>query len=143
MKRWGLFALRVTTGWLLVLWGLDKLVNVEHGVQVADSFYLGIGNQALIQNVLGVLEIVLGLLVVVGLWRKATYPVAFLVLAITAAAVWKSVLDPWGWFLEGANVLFYPSVIIAAGAAVLWGTRDDDELSLDYRRAKPDDDPPW
>ena len=143
MKRWGLFALRVTTGWLLVLWGLDKLVNVEHGVRVADSFYLGIGNQALIQNVLGVLEIVLGLLVVVGLWRKVTYPVAFLVLTITAAAVWKSVLDPWGWFLEGANVLFYPSVIIAAGAAVLWGTRDDDELSLDHGRAKPDDDPPW
>lgn len=143
MKRWGLFALRATIGWLLVLWGLDKLVNVEHGVRVADAFYLGIGNQALIQNVLGVLEIVLGLLVVVGLWRKLTYPVTFVVLAVTAVAVWKSVLDPWGWFLEGANVLFYPSVIIAAGAAVLWGTRDEDELTLDHRRTKADDDPPW
>lgn len=135
MKRWGLFALRVTTGWLLVLWGLDKLVNVEHGVRVADSFYLGVGSQALVQNILGVAEAILGALVVVGLWRKRTYPVAFVVLAITALAVWKSVVDPWGWFLEGAQVLFYPSVIIAAGAAVLWGTQDEDTLTLDHKLA--------
>ena len=36
MKRWGLFLLRVTTGWLLVMWGLDKLFNVEHGQAVAE-----------------------------------------------------------------------------------------------------------
>lgn len=131
MKRWGLFALRVATGWLLVIWGLDKLVNVEHGVRVADAFYLGIGSQVTFLHVLGVLEILLGALVVVGLWRKLTYPVAFVVLAVTAVAVWKSVLDPWGWWLEGANALFYPSVIIAAGAAVLWGTQAEDELTLD------------
>lgn len=131
MKRWGLFALRVATGWLLVIWGLDKLVNVEHGVRVADAFYMGIGSQVTFLHVLGVLEILLGALVVVGLWRKPTYPVAFVVLAVTAVAVWKSVLDPWGWWLEGANALFYPSVIIAAGAAVLWGTQAEDELTLD------------
>lgn len=131
MKRWGLLALRVTTGWLLVIWGLDKLVNVEHGVRVADAFYLGIGSQATILHVLGVLQIFLGLLVVVGLWRKLTYPIAFVVLSITAVAVWKSVLDPWGWWLEGANALFYPSAIIAAAAAVLWGTQAEDDLTLD------------
>ena len=41
MKRWGLFALRVTTGWLLVLWGLDKLLNVEHGGPGCRRFLLG------------------------------------------------------------------------------------------------------
>lgn len=131
MKRWGLFALRVATGWLLVIWGLDKLVNVEHGVRVADTYYLGIGSHVAFLQVLGVLQILLGLLVVVGLWRKLTYPVAFAVLGVTAVAVWESVLDPWGWWLEGANALFYPSVIIAAGAAVLWGTQAEDELTLD------------
>ncbi len=133
MKRWGLFVLRVGTGWLLVLWGLDKIANVEHGVAVADSFYGGIGSSALFLNVFGGLEALLGALVVVGLWRKRTYPLMFLILGVTALAVWKSVLDPWGWFMEGGQVLFYPSIIIAAGAAVLWGTMDEDQMTLDHR----------
>jgi uncharacterized membrane protein YphA (DoxX/SURF4 family) len=116
MKRWGLFLLRVTTGWLLVMWGLDKLFNVEHGQAVAETFYLGIGSQAAVLNVLGVLQIILGALVVLGLWRRRAYPVAFVVLLITALGVWKSIIDPWGWFLDGSQVLFYPSAIIAAGA---------------------------
>ena len=133
MKRWGLLLLRVSTGWLLVMWGLDKFVNVEHGQRVAESFYLGIGSQAVVQNVFGGLEVLLGLLVVFGLWRKRAYPVAFVVLLITALAVWKSILDPWGWVLDGSQVLFYPSVIILAGSMVLWGTMDEDELTLDAR----------
>ena len=131
MKRWGLFLLRVTTGWLLVMWGLDKLFDVEHGQRVAEAFYFGIGTQAAVQNVFGVLEVLLGALVVLGLWRKRVYPVMFAVLAITALGVWKSIIDPWGWFLEGTQVLFYPSAIIAAGALALWGLMDQDEMTLD------------
>ena len=114
-----------------MIWGLDKLVNVEHGVRVAEAFYLGVGSQTMFLRVAGILQIALGLLVVAGLWRKLTYPITFAVLAVTAVAVWKSVLDPWGWWLEGANALFYPSVIIVAGAAVLWGTQVEDDLTLD------------
>ena len=133
MKRWGLFLLRVTTGWLLVMWGLDKLVNVEHGQAVAEAFYLGIGTQAIVLNALGVLQIILGALVVLGLWRRRAYPVAFIVLLITALGVWRSIIDPWGWVLEGSQVLFYPSAIIAAGALLLWGTIDEDEMTLDAK----------
>lgn len=133
MKRWGLLLLRVSTGWLLVLWGIDKFVDVEHGQRVAESFYLGIGAQAIVQHVLGGLEILLGVAVVLGLWRKWAYPVACVVLLLTALAVWRSILDPWGWVLDGAQVLFYPSIIIFAGAMVLWGTMDEDELTLDAR----------
>ncbi|MDE2720622.1 DoxX family membrane protein [Candidatus Palauibacter polyketidifaciens] len=133
MKRWGLLLLRVSTGWLLVMWGLDKFVNVEHGQRVAESFYLGIGSQAVVQNVFGGLEVILGLFVVAGLLRKWAYPAAFVVLLITALAVWRSILDPWGWFLEGSQVLFYPSIIVLAGAMVLWGTMDQDELTVDAR----------
>ncbi len=135
MKRWGLCLLRASTGWLLVVWGLDKLVNVEHGQRVADAFYLGIGSQALLQNIFGVLETVLGLLVVVGLWRKWTYPLMSIVVAGTALAVWKSIIDPWGWFLEGSNALFYPSLIIVGAAVTLWGLMDEDTMTLDAKRA--------
>lgn len=131
MKSWGLLLLRLSTGWLLVMWGLDKFLDVEHGQRVAESFYLGIGSQAVVQNVFGGLEMLLGLLVVLGLWRKRAYPVAFVVLLITALAVWKSILDPWGLVLDGSQVLFYPSIIILAGAMVLWGTMDEDDMTLD------------
>lgn len=133
MKRWGLLLLRVSTGWLLVMWGLDKIVNVEHGQRVAESFYLGVGTQAIVLNVLGGLEALLGVFVLLGLWRRLAYPVMFVVLLITALAVWRSIIDPWGWFLDGSQVLFYPSIIVFAGALVLWGTMDEDEMTLDAR----------
>ncbi len=134
MKRWGLFLLRLTTGWLLVLWGIDKFQDVEHGQAVAETFYFGIGTQAMVLYIFGALEILLGALVIVGMWRRRVYPVAFVVLLVTALGVWKSIIDPWGWFLEGSNVLFYPSAIIAAGALLLWGTIDEDAMALDARR---------
>ncbi len=134
MKALGLFLLRITTGWLLVLWGIDKFQDVEHGQRVAEAFYLGIGTQAFVLYLFGAIEIVLGALVVVGMWRRRVYPVMFVVLLVTALGVWKSILDPWGWFMEGSNVLFYPSAIIAAGSLLLWGTIDEDGMALDARR---------
>ena len=131
MKRWGLLLLRVTTGWLLVLWGIDKFQNVAHGQAVADTYYFGIGTQAVVQQIFGGVEILLGALVVLGLLRRRVYPVMLVVLLITAIGVWKSIIDPWGWFLEGSSVLFYPSAIIAAAALLLWGTIDEDEMALD------------
>ena len=136
MKRWGLFLLRVTTGWLLVLWGIDKFQDVAHGQAVAETFYFGIGAQAMMLKIFGAAEILIGALVVLGLWRKRVYPVMFAVLLITAIGVWKSIIDPWGWFLDGAQVLFYPSAIIAAGALVLWGMMDEDGMTLDAVLAK-------
>jgi uncharacterized membrane protein YphA (DoxX/SURF4 family) len=135
MKAWSLFLLRITTGWLLVLWGLDKLVNVDHSVRVADAFYFGIGSQTLVLSIFGVLEVLLGVMVVIGFMRRVAYPVSVLVLGMTAIGVWKSILDPWGWFMEGTQVLFYPSAIVFAAALVLWGFVDDDALSLDAKRA--------
>jgi hypothetical protein len=40
--------------------------------------------------------------------------------------VWKSIVDPWGWFLTGANTLFYPSLIIFAGVLILIAFADED-----------------
>lgn len=134
MKRWGLFLLRVSTGWLLVLWGIDKLVNVDHSVRVAETFYFGIGAQRVLLNAFGVVEALIGVCVVLGVWRRRLYPVMTALLAVTAIGVWRSILDPWGWVLEGSNVLFYPSLIILAGALVLWGTIDEDALALEGRR---------
>ena len=135
MKAWSLLLTRVTVGWLLVLWGIDKLVNVEHSVAVAETFYFGVGTRVVVLNVLGVLEIVLGVLVVVGALRRVAYPIMALVLGVTAIGVWRSILDPWGWVLEETQVLFYPSSIIFAAALVLWAFVDEDVMCVDAKRS--------
>jgi putative oxidoreductase len=49
--------------------------------------------------------------------------------------VWPSIIDRWDWYLEGANALFFPSLVIFAGALVLMGFRELDVYSLDARNS--------
>jgi putative oxidoreductase len=133
MKHRSLLFLRLTLGALLVWWGVDKLVHVEHGVEVAQHFYFGIGTSRLFLQAFGVLETALGLLIMLGWGRRWTHPLLLLITGVTLIGVWRSVVDPWGWVFESSNVLFYPSVIIFAGAWVLQAFRDADVLALDAR----------
>ncbi len=136
MKEKSLLFLRVSLGLLLVIWGLDKLVNVKHGLEVSEAFYFGAFSVPALLQAFGVVQIVAGLLVVLGLARRFVYPFLLAVAGVTALGVWKSIVDPWGWVLEGTTVLFYPSLIILAGSLVLWAFREEDTLSLDRRRGR-------
>lgn len=111
--------LRVSMGYLLVIWGVDKLVNPGHGLAVSDRFYLGVFSVPGLMPLLGVGEAVIGALVIAGVWRRYTYPIVVAISAITLAGVWRSIVDPWGWYLNGTNALFYPSLIIFAASLVL------------------------
>lgn len=135
MKTISLLLLRISLGWLMVVWGIDKLTNPDHGQAVAESFYLGLGSGATFLTLAGIAQVLLGLLVVVGWLRRFTWPVLALVNGITLLAVWKSVVDPWGFVLEGGNLVFYSSAVIFAGILVGWSHMDDDELALDARSA--------
>ena len=39
MKAWTLLFLRVSLGWLLVIWGADKVINVEHGLAGSNALF--------------------------------------------------------------------------------------------------------
>jgi uncharacterized membrane protein YphA (DoxX/SURF4 family) len=131
MKASALLLLRFTLGGLLVWWGLDKMLHVEHGASVAEHFYWGVGSGHAWLRVAGALELTLGASVIAGLLRRWTYPATACVCGVTTLGVWRSVIDPWGWFLTDTNVLFYPSAIIFAASLVLVASRDDDRLALD------------
>ena len=135
-KVYALLFLRVSLGLLMVVWGADKLANPAHGLAVAERFYLGVGASAALMPALGVAQIALGALVIAGALRRVAYPVLLAVTGITLLGVWRSVLDPWGWALEGTNALFFPSLIVFAGALVLQAFRAEDRLVL-ARRATP------
>jgi uncharacterized membrane protein YphA (DoxX/SURF4 family) len=134
MRHRSLLLLRVSIGLLMVFWGIDKLVNVEHGMLVSEGFYLGLFSIPVLLQAFGVLQVLLGLLVIVGVARDLVYPALLAITAATALGVWKSIVDPWGWYLQGSNVLFYPSLIIFAASVVLWAFRDEDTLVLSRGR---------
>ncbi len=131
-----LAALRVTLGWLMVVWGADKLANPAHGALVAEHFYFGLPAGPALLTVAGVAQLALGALVIAGLWRRVAYPALAAITGLTLVGVWRSVLDPWGWTFEGTNALFFPSVVIFAGVLVLIATRAQDTMALDGRRAR-------
>jgi len=133
MKQKALLLLRVSLGLLLVIWGADKLLNVDHGMKVSEHFYGNLVSAPSMMTAFGVIEIILGLAIVAGLGRRYTYPAMLMVTGVTLIAVWKSIIDPLGKMFEGGELLFYPSIIIFAGALVLWAFRDEDDLSLDQR----------
>ena len=131
MNPIALLLLRVSLGWLMVVWGVDKLTDPAHGQAVAESFYLGLGSGGTFLNVAGIFQVLVGVATVLGLFRRLTWPVLAVVNGITLVAVWKSIVDPWGFFLEGGNLVFYSSAVIFAGILVGWSSIEQDSLALD------------
>lgn len=129
-----LLVLRISLGWLMVVWGVDKLTNIGHAQAVAESFYLGVGSGTAFLTVAGVLQVALGLTVVIGFLRRFTWPALALINGLTMVAVWKSIIDPWGFVIDGGNLVFYSSAVIFGGVLVGWSMLDEDTLSLDARR---------
>ncbi len=134
MKAPALLVLRTSLGLLLLVWGVDKLVNVNHGLKVSEYFFFGAFSHRVLLQSFGTLEMIAGLLIILGVARRLTYPLLLTITGVTLLGVWKSVLDPWGWWLKGANVLFYPSLIIFAASLVLWAFREEDRLRISWRR---------
>lgn len=133
MKIWTLLLLRVSLGWLLVIWGADKVFNVEHGMAVANKFYFGFLAAESAMRVAGALQMLVGLAVVAGFARRLVYPLQVLLNSASLLAVMQSVIDPWSWVFEGSNALFYPSLIIFAASLLLIAYRDEDKLVLDKK----------
>lgn len=121
-------------GWLLVVWGADKIFNTSHGLAVAQKYYLGLFASEAILPIAGVLQVLVGLAVVLGALRRWVYPVQLILNTASLLAVAGSVIDPWGWYLEGSNALFYPSLIIFMVSILLIAFRDEDRLSVDASR---------
>ena len=133
LKNVSLLLLRISLGWLMVLWGYDKISNVDHAVRVSEGFYGGLITGAGIWQAAGFAQVVLGLVVVAGIFRRFSYPVLLTVTGITLLAVWKSILDPFGLVTDGGNLIFFPSSTIFFAGLALVAFRADDVLSLDAR----------
>ncbi len=136
LKQFSLSFLRVATGLLLIIWGVVRLGAPEAGAGVSTTYYGGIGASTTVQYAWGAALVVIGTLVVVGLFRRFALPAQAVVLCCGALAIIKYLVDPLGmWLLsqEDSQLLFFPSLALAAASLLLVALRDDDRWTLDNR----------
>ena len=136
MKAYSLLFLRVSTGLLVIIWGLIKIMKPEAAIGVSNKYYGGSVSMEALQMPWGALQVIVGLLVILGLMRRFAYPLQAAILCLGALAIWKYLLDPFGMYLlaQGDNqVLFFPSLTVAAATLVIWAFKDEDRVSLDVK----------
>jgi putative oxidoreductase len=136
MKAWSLLFMRISTGLLCVIWGLIRVGQPAIGAQVNGKYYGGILSGVTAQYLWGGFLLIVGLLTIFGLMRRYVYPAQAAILCVGALGIWKYLLDPFGlWLLdrESAQVLFFPSLAVAAATLVLIAFRDDDRIALDIK----------
>ncbi len=135
-KAGSLLLLRIGIGLLLVLWGALRVLSPAAGPGLATKYYGGFLDMQSFQIGFGVAEVVIGLLVVAGLFRRVVYILQALILVPGALVLWRYLLDPMGLYLldkESSQILFFPSITVAAATLVLLAFRDEDRWSLDHR----------
>ncbi len=134
LKPWSLLLLRAGTGLLLILWGALRVIQPAAGPGLADKYYAGMLGLQWIQVAYGLAEVLIGTMVLLGLFRRWAYPLQALILVPGALMLWRYLLDPMGmWLLsrEDSQILFFPSIAIAAATLALMAFREFDHFSLD------------
>ncbi len=139
MKAYSLLFLRISTGLLLLMWGVMRLASSATGPGLAKKYYGGLASAEWMQTGWGIVLCVVGVLTVLGLFRRIAYPAQALILVGGAVAIWKYLLDPLGlWLLDETSrqVLFFPSLCLAASTLVLLAFREFDTIALDHHFRK-------
>lgn len=128
--------LRISLGGFLLLWALEKFAVPQGTVSIWKHFYL-IDIGPAIPYIVGTLETLLALAITVGLWRSVSYGLGLLVHAISVAATWKQLLDPWGLYLfDRPQHLFLAGVPVLAGFVALYLLREADIWTIDGKRKR-------
>jgi putative oxidoreductase len=135
-KALSLLFMRASTGLLCVIWGLIRIGEPKAGMGVNSKYYGGLLASETAQYVWGGFLLIVGVLTILGLLRKYAYPLQAAILCVGALAIWKYLLDPLGLYLldsETSQVLFFPSLGIAAATLVLLAFKGDDAYALDNK----------
>ena len=131
MKALTLLFLRISLSGLMLFWGANKLLNTEGSAAISEKYYLSFMSAEALLYLFGAVQIVIGLLVLVGLMRRWVLPLQVAINGASLVAVFPSIIDPLGWYLEGTNVLFYPSLIIFSASLLLIAFQREDRWALD------------
>lgn len=134
MQALTLLALRATTGIYLVIWGIVKLTAPQAAIGLSDSYYHGLLSSNIINTSLGLAEIVIGLLVVLGLFRKYIYIIQGVIYGAGLLAISPYIVDPFAWYLvDVSKVTWFPSTTLFAACLVILVFKEFDTKALDLK----------
>ena len=137
MKAISLLLLRLSTGIYLMLWGFMKLAAKDRAVGVSDKYYDGLLSGDIVNYGVGGLEMLVGLLVVLGLFRSVAYLGQLAFYFVGAAAIIVNLVDPFGMYLAAsAKLTFFPSWTLLFASFIVIAFKSDDTISLDAKRSK-------
>lgn len=137
MKSISLLLMRASTGIYLMLWGLLKVVATDKATGVSQKYYAGLLDGQLLNYALGALQITVGLLVVLGLFRAIIYKVQAAWYLLGLLPIMLYIIDPFGLYIaESAKLTFFPSTTLLFASLVMIAFKEYDTLSLDSKRGK-------
>lgn len=125
--EWALFLLRVGVFIVMFAWTLDKFINPGHAAKVFDNFYfIGDLGPSLMMAV-GVLEMLIILAFLAGIWKRFTYGFVLIAHGISTFSSWKQ-------YTIDVNLLFFAAWPMLAACVALYLLRD---LDVKFTLKKP------
>lgn len=123
-----LLLLRVTVFLVMFMWTIDKFLNPVHAAKVYEKFYYIAGLESVLMYVIGIIEIIILLLFLLGYKKKYTYGAVLIFHAISTLSSFKQYLAPF----DGTHLLFFAAWPMLAACFTLFLLRDQDKkFSLD------------
>lgn len=120
--QWSLLSLRVGVFIVMLMWTLDKFIQPEHSGKVFENFYGLAGLGSTIFMIIGILELLLLLAFLVGIYKRFTYGVVLFIHGISTFSSFQQYLDPFN------NLLFFAAWPMLAACIGLYLLRHDDTL---------------
>ena len=115
-----LLALRLGVFVVMLMWTLDKFVNVPHAARVFENFYglpgFGVGAMAAV----GIAELVLILAFLAGYQKRFSYGGVLILHGISTLSSYRQYLDPFN------NLLFFAAWPMLAACVALYLLRELD-----------------
>jgi hypothetical protein len=118
--QWSLFLLRLGVFIVMFIWTIDKFVNPGHSIRIFEGFYNIGGLSETIAYVLGGLQLILVFAFLLGIKKRITYGIIFLMHAGSTFSAYEQYLDAF------KHLLFFAAWPMLAACAALYLLRDAD-----------------
>lgn len=122
--RWSLFLMRVAVFLVMLMWTLDKFINPGHAAKVFEKFYFIAGLESTFLAVLAILELVILIGFLLGIYKRFCYGAVLVFHAVSTLLSYRQYLSPF----DGPHLLFFAAWPMLAGCLLLYLLRDDDVL---------------
>lgn len=118
--QWSLLSLRVGVFIVMLMWTLDKFVQPEHSAKVFENFYglSGLGSSVFL--IIGLLQLLLILAFLLGLWKRLSYGLVFVFHGVSTFSSFPQYLDPFN------HLLFFAAWPMLAACLSLYVLREHD-----------------